>query len=322
MSTAHRITPECQPVFPCWLWHEGTWRWIRHVAFPHHDLLHNAYTHWHPDQPEAPTTVPTPPEGAASLDTLKDMSAQVTQLTGAQDRMDAEIAMLTADLFHATRERDQARQDLEERCAENDRERAAHLQAYQEAVKERDGAIANHIAAQSRLTAATEENSELKRRLEEQHKLYCEETKRHNETWAKIHAATRHLNKEFKKLPEDLVEAVKEVTFRVAMLELSRDTLRAQVAQLTSERDEAETSLAEWMSTAQRRADKLTAATEEVELAELRKDKARLDALSGMKCAEFMEGPCVWRINMDKRTDSDQLRSAIDAARNQQENRG
>lgn len=79
---------------------------------------------------------------AASLDTLKDMSAKVVQLIGAQDRMDAEIAMLTADLFRATSERDQARQDLEERCAENDRERAAHLQAYQEACEERDAARA------------------------------------------------------------------------------------------------------------------------------------------------------------------------------------
>lgn len=103
---------------------------------------------------------------AAALDTLKDMSAQVAQLTGAQDRMDAEIAMLTADLFRATSERDQARQDIEERCAENDRERAAHLQAYQEACKERDAARRDYDKKThdlyNQLTAAESELAELR----------------------------------------------------------------------------------------------------------------------------------------------------------------
>lgn len=80
------------------------------------------------------------------------------------------------------------------------------------------------------------EVEELNRRLEEQHKLYCEETKRHNETWAKIHAATGYLNKEFKKLPEDLLDAVKEVVFRVTLVELGRNSLQGEVAELRDKR--------------------------------------------------------------------------------------
>lgn len=147
--------------------------------------------------------------------------------------------------------------------------------------------------------------------------LSCADRKRANESEEILLALARQLERE---LNEAKAEA-EHFAIQLSNRHSEVNTLRAQVAQLTSERDEAETSLAEWMSTAQRRADKLTAATEGVELAELRKDKARLDALSGMKCAEFMEGPCVWRINMDERTDSEQLRAAVDAARNQQDNK-
>lgn len=213
---------------PAWLWSLAVgWR---HRKQPFDRLSVVAATHWHPDQPEAPTTTPTPAESApqsapaqgetpriyeaclnwdntgdyrkrlvsveyyeqlkrelneakplyaAALDTLKDMSAQVVQLTGARDRMDAEIAMLTADLFRATSERDQARQDLEERCAENDRERAAHSQAYQAAVEERDEArqwlaerpstelydraVARNEELCSKLTAVESELAELRK---------------------------------------------------------------------------------------------------------------------------------------------------------------
>lgn len=53
----------------------------------------------------------------------------------------------------------------------------------------------------------------------------------------------------------------------------------------------------------------------ERENAALRADKERLDWLSQSKCAYYYEGPCVWRINEDKSSDSDTLRGAIDAAR-------
>lgn len=54
--------------------------------------------------------------------------------------VEAIITPLVKELNEAKAERDQARQDLEERCAENDRERAAHLQAYQAVTRERDEA--------------------------------------------------------------------------------------------------------------------------------------------------------------------------------------
>lgn len=53
----------------------------------------------------------------------------------------------------------------------------------------------------------------------------------------------------------------------------------------------------------------------ELENAALRADKERLDWLEKAKCAEYVEGPACWRINMDSRTDSEFLRAAIDAAR-------
>lgn len=48
---------------------------------------------------------------------------------------------------------------------------------------------------------------------------------------------------------------------------------------------------------------------------QLIEDKRRLDFLGLTKCASYYEGPCCWRINEDKATDSDTLRAAIDAAR-------
>jgi hypothetical protein len=42
-------------------------------------------------------------------------------------------------------------------------------------------------------------------------------------------------------------------------------------------------------------------------------DRARLDWLGKSSYAKFYEGPCVWRINGDKKTEGDTLRDAIDA---------
>ena len=109
-----------------------------------------------------------------------------------------------------------------------------HLDAYAES---HATIITKHAAAISEENERLKrEVGELNRRLEEQHKLYCEETKRHNETWAKIHAATGYLNKEFKKLPEDLLDAVKEVVFRVTLVELGRNSLQGEVAELRDKR--------------------------------------------------------------------------------------
>jgi len=43
-------------------------------------------------------------------------------------------------------------------------------------------------------------------------------------------------------------------------------------------------------------------------------DTARLDWLGKASYAKFYEGPCVWRINGDEKTEGDTLRDAIDAA--------
>jgi len=48
--------------------------------------------------------------------------------------------------------------------------------------------------------------------------------------------------------------------------------------------------------------------------ARLAADTARLDWLEKSSYAKFYEGPCVWRINGDEKTDGDTLRDAIDAA--------
>ncbi len=68
MSTARKITPECQPQKPCWLW--GQLSQIYPVPVPHwrHSSEVNdsskhftssefVPTHWHPDQPTAPEPV-------------------------------------------------------------------------------------------------------------------------------------------------------------------------------------------------------------------------------------------------------------------------
>jgi len=68
------ITPETPPVFPCWLWQNQAKQWQRWGPYcgPSLPLDGNNsrehWTHYHPDQPTAPTTSPTrtdPADGAA-----------------------------------------------------------------------------------------------------------------------------------------------------------------------------------------------------------------------------------------------------------------
>lgn len=51
------------------------------------------------------------------------------------------------------------------------------------------------------------------------------------------------------------------------------------------------------------------------ELEAAQADSKRMDWLEKAKSAEYVEGPCCWRINMDARTDHETLRESIDAAR-------
>lgn len=56
-SPVHRITPENQPVFPCWLWNDFYKEWHRAVlgmwneTFPEKSYT---FTYWSPDSPTAP----------------------------------------------------------------------------------------------------------------------------------------------------------------------------------------------------------------------------------------------------------------------------
>jgi murein tripeptide amidase MpaA len=56
----------------------------------------------------------------------------------------------------------------------------------------------------------------------------------------------------------------------------------------------------------------LAAMTARAEKAEA--DTARLDWLGKSSYAKFYEGPCVWRINGDEKTEGDTLRDSIDTA--------
>lgn len=61
-NTARPITAENSPQFPCWLWHAGNH--LISAQWQHSSQLIQSYaispytTHWHPDQPTAPTCVP------------------------------------------------------------------------------------------------------------------------------------------------------------------------------------------------------------------------------------------------------------------------
>ena len=60
MNPQHpRKITETEPVFPCWLWNTTTGRWNRWDGFPTKTAFpYYEFTHWHLDQPEAPTCVP------------------------------------------------------------------------------------------------------------------------------------------------------------------------------------------------------------------------------------------------------------------------
>ena len=58
-SQVRRITPESQPVFPCWLWLPiAKHHWFRLSGGLALDISKVGFTHWHPDQPHAPTDIP------------------------------------------------------------------------------------------------------------------------------------------------------------------------------------------------------------------------------------------------------------------------
>lgn len=64
MTTPIKITDQ-SPVFPCWLWSLHTETWSRWNRWPLEDECYqlSEFTHWHPDQPTAPTQPPAPLAG-------------------------------------------------------------------------------------------------------------------------------------------------------------------------------------------------------------------------------------------------------------------
>lgn len=141
MSTIHKITPENQPVFPCWLWDTACLHWTRRINvnqyFTQLDLHNERLTHWHPDQPTAPTKVPEPLTIAEAANTPEKTERLVglfhgvspTPPEGATPETDR-VLEPAADWHVATRvvhadfarqlerQRDEARRDLKQ--AQND----------------------------------------------------------------------------------------------------------------------------------------------------------------------------------------------------------
>lgn len=75
----HKITPECQPVFPCWLWNvdqcskDGPfWFKCKSSGGFYMTYAHYSTTHWHPDQPSAPTVRP---DETAIFETMEEAMA-------------------------------------------------------------------------------------------------------------------------------------------------------------------------------------------------------------------------------------------------------
>lgn len=58
----YRVQQPFMPVFPCWLWNSRNDSWFRVSGGMAKELdhIHAGFTHWHPDQPTAPTTRPEP----------------------------------------------------------------------------------------------------------------------------------------------------------------------------------------------------------------------------------------------------------------------
>jgi hypothetical protein len=88
-----------------------------------------------------------------------------------------------------------------------------------------------------------------------------------------------------------------------------RDTAVAERDQLRAEAEALKQSLESGQRVLREDAERNAARAEKAEA-----DTARLDWLGKSSYAKFHEGPCVWRINGDEKTNGDTLREAIDAA--------
>ncbi len=59
-----RPTATEPPIFPCWLWETQLHLWWRCTGYPRTLSLQMYNSHWHPDQPDAPTCRPNDPSSA------------------------------------------------------------------------------------------------------------------------------------------------------------------------------------------------------------------------------------------------------------------
>lgn len=117
-NVPQRISAENQPQFPCWLW-LADYRypsWTRCLSMPEYSLemMMMRYTHWHPDQPTAPTVQPEQEDNYAVLkeyglpDAPQPAPATATPLDSSPDSLlsasDDRITQLETELQAAQAE--------------------------------------------------------------------------------------------------------------------------------------------------------------------------------------------------------------------------
>jgi hypothetical protein len=95
-STPRLITPDCQPEFPCWLWAADAKypHWYRYPAKEF--LWRRDYTHWHPDQPTAPTCAPETVNYLEVARLRAERAAPSAQPATGTPRTDAEVTRVFA----------------------------------------------------------------------------------------------------------------------------------------------------------------------------------------------------------------------------------
>lgn len=84
--TAHLITPQDQPKFPCWLWSDTGQCWLKKYGVSGSMLRY--YSHYHPDQPEAPEPITSEPASRAAPD-VHDIGKLYMRLDCDRERSEA-----------------------------------------------------------------------------------------------------------------------------------------------------------------------------------------------------------------------------------------
>ncbi len=124
------ITPESQPVFPCWLWvayrplSGGVPSWEYLSMAP--DMAAWNVTHWHPDQPTPPTVTPAQPKREVTGTPTKTPLEHVLWMCRAEDSQvsfaqlkeaNAELTQIRGDLMTAMHNLNTVRSQLSAQSA-------------------------------------------------------------------------------------------------------------------------------------------------------------------------------------------------------------